>query len=352
MWMIVFILCWVVRIKAACDLQVTTKLKVTKYSGESVLLPCSCTHLQAEPQGVRWWKGQRQIDPTKPADKIQMTNQDSPGNLSLLISDLTKEDEGQYRCEGHQYSYRDFTLTVTGCTLMEQLITLQIKRNSGESALLPCLCSSLRAKPESVRWMTTSRSGSMDTEISNTTGPYRGRVQMLNRHSPGNVSLLISDLSEKDQGTYICIVDTHSTKYVNLLVKANTSTTKSSPGKKTPAIKEKDSRSNGETKPPFYIFIIAAVLLLLLLLGGAIFLYMRHKGQKGKCTKSGQRHEEDQDDTRVYCTVQDTIEDRSTQAEEEDDVTYSTVVHDKKPRVVQVEMDTGDDTEYAKIKTR
>ena len=93
-------------------------MDVTKYSGESVLLPCSCTHLQAEPQGVRWWKGQRQIDLSTPADRIQMTNQDSPGNLSLLISDLTKEDEGNYRCEGHRTSYRDFTLTVTGRTLI------------------------------------------------------------------------------------------------------------------------------------------------------------------------------------------------------------------------------------------
>ncbi|XP_031423117.1 uncharacterized protein LOC116220483 isoform X1 [Clupea harengus] len=232
----------------------------------------------------------------------------------------------------YQYSSRHFTLTVRGCTVMKQDTTLQIKRSSGESALLPCLCSPLRAKPESVRWTMTGRSGSMDTEISNTTGPYRGRVQMLNRHSPGNVSLLISDLSEKDEGEYRCECSTHSYRDFRLTVT--------------------DTRSNGEPKPPFYIFILAAVLLFLLLLGGALFLYKRRKGQKGECTKSGQKHEEDKDDTRVYCTVQDTREDRSTQAEKEDDVTYSTVVHDKKPRVVQVEVDTGDGTEYARIKTR
>ncbi|XP_031423118.1 uncharacterized protein LOC116220483 isoform X2 [Clupea harengus] len=215
---------------------------------------------------------------------------------------------------------------------MEHQTIHEIKGSSGESALLPCLCSSLRAKPESVRWMTTSRSGSSYTDISSTTGRYRGRVQMLNPQSPGNVSLLISDLSEEDQGLYECVVDKHYKRSFNLLVKY--------------------TRSNGEPKPPFYIFILAAVLLLMLLLGGALFLYMRRKGQKGECTKSGQKHEEDKDDTRVYCTVQDTREDRSTQAEKEDDVTYSTVVHDKKPRVVQVEVDTGDGTEYARIKTR
>ena len=95
-------------------------MDVTKYSGESVLLPCSCTDLQA--QGRKWFKdsvqGYVRIDLTKPADRIQVTNQDFPGNFSLLISDLTKEDEGWYRCHGKINNYRYFTLTVTGRTLL------------------------------------------------------------------------------------------------------------------------------------------------------------------------------------------------------------------------------------------
>ena len=42
---------------------------------------------------------------------------------------------------------------------------------------------------------------------------------MLNRHSPGNVSLLISDLSEKDQGHYTCVVDERYQTHISLLVK-------------------------------------------------------------------------------------------------------------------------------------
>ena len=99
---------------------------------------------------------------------------------------------------------------------MEQDTALEIKRSSGESALLPCSCSSLSTTPESVRWLSTSRSG-LYTEIS--TGPYRSRVQMLNRHSPGNASLLISDLSEKDQGHYTCVVDERYQTHISLLVK-------------------------------------------------------------------------------------------------------------------------------------
>ena len=133
-----------------------------------------------------------------------------------------------YMCFYRPFSQVAFTIGYTecfisvmflpGCTLMEQDTTHEIKRSSGESALLPCLCSPLRAKPERVRWTTTSRSGSSYTEISNTTGPYRGRVQMLNRHSPGNVSLLISDLSEEDQGIYLCVVEPLQ-KSFHLLVK-------------------------------------------------------------------------------------------------------------------------------------
>ncbi|XP_048111126.1 uncharacterized protein LOC125302143 [Alosa alosa] len=225
---ILLFFCWMVRIASGCNLQDTNSIKVTKYPGEYVLLPCSCANLQDEPHHLRWMKNtHQQIYPTKShlPDRIHMFNQESPGNLSLLISDLTKEDEGNYRCEGWTSSYRDITLTV------------------------------------------------------------------------------------------------------------------------------KDSSRNGGTKTPLYIFILVAVLLLLLLLGVVIFLYMRHKGQKGEMTKSGQIQEDEQkDDTRVYCTVQETRDDMFTRVENQDEVTYSTVIHSNKHRAAQVEMDTDDSTEYARIK--
>ncbi|XP_062401767.1 uncharacterized protein LOC134092737 isoform X2 [Sardina pilchardus] len=250
-----------------------------------------------------------------------------------------------------------------GCSLMEKDTTNEIVKSSGESVLLPCSCSPLHAKPESVMWDVINRKGPpyrSSIEIPITSGPYSGRVQMFNQHLPGNASLLISDLTEEDQGLYRCYLngDNGERKRINLLIKAldpilpaSTSTPKAPPKTQKPVTIEKDIVKNGGGETPLYVFILLAVLLLLLLLGGVIFLYMRHKGQKGAIANSGQMQvEELKDDSRVYCTVQETRDDMFTQTENQDDVTYSTVTHNKKHRAAQVEMDTDDSTEYARIK--
>ncbi|XP_062401762.1 uncharacterized protein LOC134092732 [Sardina pilchardus] len=351
-----------VRITTGCSLLDANSIDVTKYLGESVLLPCSCDDLQTKPHNFRWHKNTHtEMYPSTShhSDRIHMFNQDSPGNLSLFISDLTKEDEGQYRCESYQYGYRDITLRVKGCSLMEKDTTYEIVKSSGESALLPCSCSPLHAKPERVTWEVKRRASPYSSFIlvSSTSGPYRGRVQMFHQHSPGNASLLISDLTGEDQGLYRCYLN-GEIRRIDLLIKdlhpilpASMSTPKAQPKTQTSVTIEKDIVKNGGSETPLYVFILVAVLLLLLLLGGVMFLYMRHKGQKGKMTKSGQMQvEELKDDTKVYCTVQETRDDMFTQAENQDDVTYSTVTHNKKHRAAQVEMDTDDSTEYARIK--
>ncbi|XP_076123984.1 uncharacterized protein LOC143103972 [Alosa pseudoharengus] len=213
-----------------------------------------------------------------------MFNQDFPGNLSLFISDLTKEDVGSYRCEGSTSSYRDITLRVKGCSLMEVNTSYEIVKISGESALLPCSCSPLHVKPERVKWDFIRRRGShYDSPIIvySTSGPYRGRVQIFKHLSPGNASLLILNLTEKDQGLYRCYLN-EEIRRINLLIQD----------------------INERTETPLYIFILVAVLLLLLLLGGVIFLYMRHKGQKGERTQSGRMQERNNDSSSTYAALQ------------------------------------------------
>ncbi|XP_076124230.1 uncharacterized protein LOC143104158 [Alosa pseudoharengus] len=195
----------------------------------------------------------------------------------------------------------------TGCSLMEKDTIFEIVKSSGESVLLPCSCSSLHVKPESVIWNFYRWRGSQydpRIDVSSTSGPYRGRVQMFNHLSPGNASLLISELTEEDQGIYTCYLN-EEVRRINLLIHASTSTPKAPPKTHTPATNEKDTSRNGGTETPPYIFILVAVLLLPPLLGGVIFLYMRHKGQKGERTQSGRMQERNNDDSSsTYAALQ------------------------------------------------
>ncbi|KAF5900316.1 polymeric immunoglobulin receptor-like, partial [Clarias magur] len=93
---------------------------VTGYVGQSVLLPCSCSHLQAKPHSLRWlfYKESdfKEIFPkdqtNRYTDRVQLFNDHHPGNLSLLISHLTVEDGGAYRCEISNTDYKDVLVTV------------------------------------------------------------------------------------------------------------------------------------------------------------------------------------------------------------------------------------------------
>lgn len=109
-------------VSKGCSLKDEETLEITRYLGESVLLPCSCADLQAKPQGNRWFRNINEHIyppiPTRYSDRMYMLNQESPGNISLFISNLTAKDDGSYRCEGYTSSYRDITLRVKGRTII------------------------------------------------------------------------------------------------------------------------------------------------------------------------------------------------------------------------------------------
>ncbi|KAK3521024.1 hypothetical protein QTP86_018669, partial [Hemibagrus guttatus] len=103
-----------------CTLNQQT-VDVTGNEGQSVLLPCSCSELQAKPHTFRWrfLRGSHpEIFPAdqthRYTDRVQLINDRPPGNLSLLISHLTVEDGGWYRCEINNYISKDIGLTVKG----------------------------------------------------------------------------------------------------------------------------------------------------------------------------------------------------------------------------------------------
>ncbi|KAI4880806.1 hypothetical protein NFI96_029403, partial [Prochilodus magdalenae] len=181
---------------------------ITAYTGGSVLLPCYCTDLQSRPKTFTWEKLTPSKEISNKSDqyrnRVQLVNDHSPGNLSLLISHLTEKDDGWYRCKVNGGGYRDVRLTVKGCTLTgrEQLLTITAHR--GGSVLLPCSCTELRTKPETFTWNRYNQNRKDWERIPNESDRYRNRVQLVNDHSPGNLSLLISHLTEEDGGVYRC----------------------------------------------------------------------------------------------------------------------------------------------------
>ncbi|KAG9282394.1 cell surface A33 antigen-like isoform X1, partial [Astyanax mexicanus] len=97
-----------------------TKLEITAHAGESVLLPCSCTDLNSTPNKLTWRKHNttrnRWEEISSESDqyrnRVQLFNNLSPANLSLLISHLTEEDAGDYSCEVKGSEYTHITVMV------------------------------------------------------------------------------------------------------------------------------------------------------------------------------------------------------------------------------------------------
>ncbi|KAI4890615.1 hypothetical protein NFI96_009603, partial [Prochilodus magdalenae] len=231
-------------------------LTTTAPTGGSVLLPCSCTDLQTKPEELSWKrpKGNKWVEISWESgqyrNRVQMVNDHSPGNLSLLISHLTEEDGGDYQCAvKDSYTFIRLTIEVSpqslpfvpfalvtvillhvivavvyytsrtkGCTLENSEQILDFTAHTGGSVLLPCSCTYLQTKPEEFRWRKDKINTQEWVEIFNATDQYRNRVQLFNDSSPGNLSLLISNLTEEDGGDYQCYVKV-SHIYIRLTVK-------------------------------------------------------------------------------------------------------------------------------------
>ncbi|XP_053499332.1 uncharacterized protein LOC128619281 [Ictalurus furcatus] len=308
---------------------------ITAYTGGSVLLSCSCTDLHTKPETLTWRKitnGNNwvEISPEREQykDRFQLVNDLSSGNLSLLISHLTVEDGGGYRCSLNENDIRDFTLTVKGCTRSRQTVT--VTGYVGQSVLLPCSCSELQAKPHTFRWVYIEGSDRIKIFPKDETNRYTDRVQIFNDHLPGNLSLLISHLAVEDGGWYRCKIRNTSDTNIHLTV-----------------------------KDPHTIIIIiictaVGVLLLLLILGRVM--YWKHRGQRRGQTETGdgQTGQRTQKKKQNDCDVLYTAinpQTKHNKAEEKDEVTYSTVVHSNTVRAAHTPVESGDTAVYAIIKT-
>ncbi|XP_047674086.1 uncharacterized protein LOC113662366 isoform X4 [Tachysurus fulvidraco] len=197
-----------------CDLSDNETVKIIQHQGGSVLLPCSCSDLNIKPHTFTWMSYRTgrlndMLNDEHYRDRLQLFNHSSPGNLSLLISDLREEDQGDYRCRTEK-GHRDIRIYVKGCELVKETDVESITVFTGESVVLPCVCTDLQDKPKSLKWdfsIPTETGRNRYQEIyPEQTGHHRNRVKLISKSSPGNLSLLVSDLTEQDQGLYTCSV--------------------------------------------------------------------------------------------------------------------------------------------------
>ncbi|KAI4891068.1 hypothetical protein NFI96_007953, partial [Prochilodus magdalenae] len=211
--------------------------------------------------------------------------------------------------------------TSTRCTL-ENRGQQRITAHTGGSVLLPCYCTDLQTKPEGLIWQKENRNTQTYEEISRESGQYRNRVQLFNDHSPGNLSLLISHLTEEDGGDYQCTIkDSHA--IIRLTVKGGpiTTTTSTTTSSQTP---------NGDSVSVIS-FSLIPVLLLLMVLGGVI--YWRYRGRRQGQTESREQQQTEREQ------------------DSQDDVTYSTIVLSRTPAAPTV-IGIEDKAEYAILKIR
>ncbi|KAI4888856.1 hypothetical protein NFI96_009769 [Prochilodus magdalenae] len=263
-----------------CTLSQTQENPITRYPGQSVLLPCSCTDPNTRPLTVKWERvdsggteGSSKMELS--SDRVQMFNENHPSNLSLLISDLTEQDQGTYRCSINNNQSISIRLSITDCTL-SQTQENPITRYPGESVLLPCSCTDPKTRPLSVKWEMGG------TEVSSKTAKYSGRVQMFNKSHPANLSLLISNLTEQDQGTYRCSINNNQSITLTLSITAG----------------QQGDQTAEQGNWVIIIIICALLLILLLLVGGAACTYRKHiQGRKQRKDKdTGQRTNQADDD--------------------------------------------------------
>ncbi|XP_036420317.1 polymeric immunoglobulin receptor-like [Colossoma macropomum] len=156
MWLCVFLLYSVLQESSGCTVERGVGATITKSVGDSVVLLCSCTkQTKVNPQTVQWGYSKKFVGGDYTAehsvflkngsqnqryrDRVQRLNQNKPGDLSLIISHLTEEDEGTYLCGVKGKYNRSIILYVRGCAVLEQGERM-FSRSPGESVLLPCPC--------------------------------------------------------------------------------------------------------------------------------------------------------------------------------------------------------------------
>ncbi|XP_051737008.1 uncharacterized protein LOC127505468 isoform X9 [Ctenopharyngodon idella] len=274
--------------------------------GESVLLHCKDKNSQRK--DIQWWRSDIEDSQKHLVDVIKDQRYKHRAhihkNRSLSITRLTVDDTGSYWCN----SADPVHLLIEGCSISGNEASESISRYSGESVFLPCLVKcSARHDPDKVRWkLPNNREINQTTKSTELNGLYQGRFHMFDTNS-GNFSLLISNLTEKDEGLYSCRINENQHKSFNLTVK--------------------DPLKSSEISPLKYPLMFLICLMLLVLTGFICWRYAQaKKGRRGSRVTPRPDHQDDV----TYSTVMQINSGKPAENQQQDDVTYSSVKHIKR----------------------
>ncbi|XP_076836105.1 uncharacterized protein LOC143481832 [Brachyhypopomus gauderio] len=168
------------------------------------------------------------------------------------------------------------------CTVVKSSQAVYIRAHVGESVLLPCSCTNTHTTPERFTWEKLNTNRNTWDVISSESEQYRNRVQLGTAHFPGNHSLLISHLTEEDEGEYRCDLGGQEHTDMILTVEGSSDTLNKR-------------------------FLIAIPVLLLFLGLGVIFWpfkVQRHGQTATREGQTGQRREQQTQDNVMYSTIE------------------------------------------------
>ncbi|XP_041934402.1 uncharacterized protein LOC121697138 isoform X3 [Alosa sapidissima] len=269
---------------------------------------------------------------------------DIVSDFCVIVSFVSKPPLKMKLCLSVLYAALHITV---GCTISDPKHET-ITRSPGESVLLLCSCTDLQTKPYEIRWRGPIDNKKEFYKLTGNLKPkvkkrYRVRVQTFSDTSPGNASLLLSNLTEEDQGEYMCVIETNSRggiRIITLIIK--------------------------RAWAGLFSIVLIIIILLVGVLGTAAVIYWRYRKRRNEPSDSRGEHsgqEQQRNEDVTYTTVvhgntaraapRDANTEEATEyasIRADGDVTYSTVDHGNRARPPPKEINTEEKTEYSSIR--